>query len=270
MAWLDALLGQIYVAGVKIPLSKGLNFSTGLIASLNPTTKVIDVTQDVPGVAAQVIAALPAASETTASIVEFASASEANGLAVTDRALSPARLPLASDTQRGLVEFATLAEAQALTDTTRAVTPGAIPEASTSQRGITRYATAAEQETASAADRAVTPSVQHRHPSAAKAWVRCGVTGNIIASYGVSSVTDTGTGVATVNFDVTFPVTNNYMTLGWVSVGTGNPANNTTAMRTMRTGTPNNGSIALSAYDSAASPATADPDTYFAAFYGDQ
>jgi hypothetical protein len=42
-AWLEALLGKISNSGVAIPLSKGLNFASGITAALNPSTKQIDV-----------------------------------------------------------------------------------------------------------------------------------------------------------------------------------------------------------------------------------
>lgn len=41
--WLEALLGKVSNSGVSIPLSKGLNFTTDLVAALNPSTKQIDV-----------------------------------------------------------------------------------------------------------------------------------------------------------------------------------------------------------------------------------
>jgi hypothetical protein len=41
--WLEALLGQVSNSGVPIPLSKGLNFKSGLVATPNPSTKQIDV-----------------------------------------------------------------------------------------------------------------------------------------------------------------------------------------------------------------------------------
>lgn len=65
-------------------------------------------------------------------------------------------------------------------------------------------ATQANQETGTSIITIVTPGRQHFHPSAPKAWLQCGVTGNVTASYGVTSVTDTGTGVATVNLSITF------------------------------------------------------------------
>lgn len=41
--WLDALLGRIRDAGTAINLGYGINFSTGIRARLNTTTKFIDV-----------------------------------------------------------------------------------------------------------------------------------------------------------------------------------------------------------------------------------
>lgn len=43
-AWLEALLGKILNSGVQIPLSKGLNFTGGAVATRNPATNIIDVT----------------------------------------------------------------------------------------------------------------------------------------------------------------------------------------------------------------------------------
>ena len=68
-------------------------------------------------------------------------------------------------------------------------------------------ATQAEQETGTSTslNDLVTPGRQHFHPSAAKAWVTYDhVNATVDASYGVSSVTDTGLGIATVNFSTAF------------------------------------------------------------------
>ena len=43
-AWLEALFGKVLNSGVVIPLSKGLNFTGGAVATRNPSTNVIDVT----------------------------------------------------------------------------------------------------------------------------------------------------------------------------------------------------------------------------------
>lgn len=65
-------------------------------------------------------------------------------------------------------------------------------------------ATQADQETSTSVITVVTPGRQQFHPSAAKSWAVFGVAGDVQASYNVSSVTDTGTGVATVNFTTNF------------------------------------------------------------------
>jgi hypothetical protein len=59
-------------------------------------------------------------------------------------------------------------------------------------------ATQAEQEAASSTTTYVSPGRQHFHPSAAKFWAHFGVTGNLLAGYNVTSITDGGAGVATV------------------------------------------------------------------------
>jgi hypothetical protein len=59
-------------------------------------------------------------------------------------------------------------------------------------------ATQAEQEAASSTTTYVSPGRQHFHPSAAKFWAHFGVTGNLLAGYNTTSITDNGTGVATV------------------------------------------------------------------------
>lgn len=41
--WLEALFGKVFNSGVAVPLSKGINFASGLTAGLNQTTKQIDV-----------------------------------------------------------------------------------------------------------------------------------------------------------------------------------------------------------------------------------
>ena len=88
--------------------------------------------------------------------------------------------------------------------------PTAAPGTNTTQIATTAFVTAAvgggsasaasqaQQETATATDVYVSPGRQQYHPSAAKFWVMCGVSGNITGSYNVSSVTDGGTGIATV------------------------------------------------------------------------
>lgn len=72
-------------------------------------------------------------------------------------------------------------------------------------------ASRAEAEAGTSLLRAVTPGRQHYHPGHPKAWLKCGITGNILASYNITSVTDSGVGLvgpvftsafATVNYSV--------------------------------------------------------------------
>lgn len=62
----------------------------------------------------------------------------------------------------------------------------------------------ADQETGTSNSVAVTPGVQKYHPSAAKVWVQVATNGAFAAGYNVSSITDTGTGIATINYTVSF------------------------------------------------------------------
>lgn len=50
---------------------------------------------------------------------------------------------------------------------------------------------------------------QHLHPGHAKAWAKYGITGNVLASYNITSVSDTGTGRATVN------IANDFSSADW-------------------------------------------------------
>jgi hypothetical protein len=65
-------------------------------------------------------------------------------------------------------------------------------------------ATQAEQEAASSTTTYVSPGRQHFHPSAAKFWAHFGTSGNLLAGYNVTSITDNGAGAATVNINTDF------------------------------------------------------------------
>ena len=76
--------------------------------------------------------------------------------------------------------------------------------ASDTVAGKIEIAIQSEMETATDVVRAVVPGRQQFHPSAAKGWIKAGVTGNTIVSYNTSSVTDGGTGLATINWATDF------------------------------------------------------------------
>lgn len=177
-------------------------------------------------------------------VVELATDAEAQGKADTSRALTPSNLAAlgASTTFAGLVELATDAETQTGTDTARAITPSNLSArtATTSRTGIAELATDAEaiaksdtgrvitpsnmaaygssdtfaglieiavqseMETGTDTTRAVVPGRQQYHPSAAKLWLKAGVTGNILTSYNITSLNDDGTGLVTVTIATDF------------------------------------------------------------------
>lgn len=70
--------------------------------------------------------------------------------------------------------------------------------------GGAMVATQANQETGTATNLVVSPGRQQFHPSAAKGWGKLNITGGADASYNVTSVTDNGTGDATVVWNVDF------------------------------------------------------------------
>lgn len=76
-------------------------------------------------------------------------------------------------------------------------------------------ASQSDQETRTSTTVYVSPGRQQYHPSAAKVCCFCGITGNIVYNYNMSSVTDTGTGVATMVFDVDFSSTS-YVALAMI------------------------------------------------------
>jgi hypothetical protein len=72
----------------------------------------------------------------------------------------------------------------------------------------TVVATQANQETGTSTTTVVSPGRQQYHPSASKFWCIADVSGNITASYNMTSVTDTGTGSITFNINVDFSSAN--------------------------------------------------------------
>jgi hypothetical protein len=65
-------------------------------------------------------------------------------------------------------------------------------------------ATQANQEAATSTTTFVSPARQQFHPSAAKVWLKCDISGNIQSSYNTTSVTDAGTGLVNVTIDTDF------------------------------------------------------------------
>lgn len=132
------------------------------------------------------------------------------------------------------------------------------------------FATQADQESASSTTRVVSPGVQHNHPSACKAWVSAGVTGNILASYNITSLTDTGTGDVAVTINVDFSSATYAVAIAVQRI------NSTAAEANERIGTIKTGSLAAGSFSMDCWDTTTttnvikDPTTWHAVCFGDQ
>lgn len=66
------------------------------------------------------------------------------------------------------------------------------------------YADQTAMEAGTSVTRPFAPASQHWHPGHPKSWVKCNAAGTALNSYNVSSITDGGTGLATVNIGTDF------------------------------------------------------------------
>jgi hypothetical protein len=145
-----------------------------------------------------------------------------------------------------------------ITDTTLAV-----DAASATAAGVQENADQSEMEAASSILRTVTPGMLKYDPAHPKVVAKFGVTGNLSLDVGVSSITDNGTGDATVNFDTNF---NSTTTMGAL-VGTerGAPVGVNVCERVSAYAV---GSVRVNAEDSDNETAI-DPTTWTVAVWGD-
>lgn len=141
-----------------------------------------------------------------------------------------------------------------------------LPAASDTAIGAIEIAVQSEMETGSSTTLAVVPGRQHYHPSAAKAWVKWGVTTTIDASYGVSSITDNGTGDWTVNFSTAFSSANYAVAQTCEATG----AFNHGVAHAVRSGGQATGSVRVIVVDAASSGTLVDPAKNYVAAFGDQ
>lgn len=133
------------------------------------------------------------------------------------------------------------------------------------QAGIVELAVQSEMEAASSNTLAVTPGRQHYHPSAAKFWAKVTVSGgtpSVSASYNVTSVTDTDTGVLTVTIATDFSSANWCCQANCLEPGVGG-----TATRSLMVESQAAGSVALRWKAGGASGT--DPDAWYVAGFGD-
>lgn len=117
-----------------------------------------------------------------------------------------------------------------------------LPVASDTVAGAIQIAAQSDQEAGTSTLLAVTSGRQHFHPSAVKAWLVAGVTGNILASYNITSLTDTGTGDIAVTIATDFSSANYSVTMSVQRI------NSTAAEANSRIGTIKTASLAAGSF----------------------
>lgn len=132
------------------------------------------------------------------------------------------------------------------------------------------FATVAQMEAATSLVTVVTPGTQHRHPGHPKVWCRCGVLGDVQASYNMTSVTDTGAGRATFNIATDFSSAD-YALVATVQRDSTALAVTNLKHCNIRNATQAAGVIEIEVYDGTATTAVQeDPTAYFIVGVGDQ
>jgi hypothetical protein len=122
-------------------------------------------------------------------------------------------------------------------------------------------ATQADMEAGASLVLVVPPGRQHFHPGHPKCWCSAGITGNILESYNITSVADTGTGAITVTIATDFSSAN------WNCLATIGLAS-TTVAQSCTYDSRAAGSVILRSVVEAGS--AADPVTWSMTGYGDQ
>lgn len=131
-----------------------------------------------------------------------------------------------------------------------------LPAAADAAAGIIEVADQAEMEAGSVTNRAVTPGRQHFHPSAAKCWCISANSTTILASYNMTSITDTGTG------DLTFTIATDFSSTNWVPVCTQRqPVPSSTVATITMTCAKAAGTVDLDTFDFEKAVSTAAPRT---------
>lgn len=134
-------------------------------------------------------------------------------------------------------------------------------------------ASKSNMESANSEEYYVNPLLQHNHPGHPKAWAKVAVsagTPSLSASYGVSGITDTGTGQLTVTWSTAFSSANYGVQ---VSVERASTALTVANLRFagVRNGGQAAGNVLLECWDGTAATAlAADPASWYVAAHGDQ
>jgi hypothetical protein len=147
---------------------------------------------------------------------------------------------------------------------------GGLPAASTTVGGAIRVATQAEMETATSVALAVSPGNQHFHPGHPKAWLSCGVAGDIQQSYNITGLVDSAVGLVTITIATDFGAATYCIVNSVEATMTGSWLVASARETHVRVATRAAGSVALDCIDNTATAnLLKDPTTYHAAMFGD-
>jgi hypothetical protein len=131
-------------------------------------------------------------------------------------------------------------------------------------------ATQADMEAGTATNKYATPQGVNWHPGVAKAWVIAGVTGNILASWNITSLTDTGTGILGITIATDFSSVNYCVNVSVEATATTWAVANTRECH-IRNATLAAGTVSVDCVDNTATTSLVkDPTTWHVVMYGDQ
>lgn len=131
-------------------------------------------------------------------------------------------------------------------------------------------ATQAEMEAGTATDKYVTPQGVNWHPGVNKAWLKAGITGNLLASWNITSLTDTGTGVLTITIATDFSSVDYCVNVSVEATATTWAVANTRECH-IRSATMAVGSVAVDCVDNTATTSLVkDPTSWHVSMLGDQ
>jgi hypothetical protein len=136
--------------------------------------------------------------------------------------------------------------------------------------GAITIATQTQMEAATDATVVVSAGRQQYHPGSAKFWVIAGTTGNILASYNVTSLTDTGTGVMAITIATDFSSANYAVQVSVEATATTWAVANCRECH-VRNATLAAGSVSVDCVDNTATTSLVkDPTTWHVCGHGDQ
>ena len=136
--------------------------------------------------------------------------------------------------------------------------------------GLGPFASQADMEAGTSLTTVVTPGRMQFHPGVAKFWLKAGITGNILANYNITSLTDTGTGVMAITIATDFSSADWCCQVSVEATGTTWAVANTRECH-IRSATLAAGTVSVDCIDNTATTSLVkDPTTWHVAGFGDQ